>query len=220
MHHEPWNGRPVGIESQRSRQFVSCFQCGSNADLIVTAIRPYSDLRPTARFLIDDVGRTLPVVSNPFFESIDRFIGAGFRVVPSMGARRKLHSLWVALMSFMQIVRMGSQLDEAGIGHFPDLLPAEEKGAWKLSGSSVVDHFIVGGFQPACFQRQEGRIAVGFQHGINRFVKTAVSVIKRNQDGFWGECPVVFLCFQNVTDTDDGIAVFFQPVEMFLQLRL
>ena len=123
-------------------------------------------------------------------------------------------------MSFVQIVRMGSQLDKAGIGHFPDLLPAEKKGTGKLSGSSVVDHFIVRGFQPACFQRQQGGIAVGFQHGINRFVETAVSVIKRKQDGFGRQFPIVFPGFQNVTDADDGIAVFFQPVEMFLQFRL
>ena len=219
MHHKSGNGRPVGIESQRGRQFVTGFPGGGNTDLVIAAIRPDGDLRPASGSFVDDVGRAFPVVANPCPEGLDGFIRSGCRVIPPVGAGWQHDSLRVALVSFMQVVRVGCQFDDAGIGHFPDLVPGEECGAGELLVTAVIDFFVVRRFQPARFQRQESGIAVGLQHGIGDFIKAAVSVIERNQHGFGRQVRIVFLRFQDVPDADDGIAVFFQPVEMFFQFR-
>ena len=218
VHHESRDGRPVGKERQRGGQRVARFLCGLYADLVVASVWPDGDERTMSGLVVDDVGRFFPVVVNSLFEGFDGFVLAGFGVIQSVCAGGQFDALRVALVSAVQVVGVRCQFDDAGIGHFADLLPVQECRTRKTGSAAVIDEFAFRGFQPARFKRQERGVAVGFEHRIDDFIEAAVSVVERKQYGFRRQRLAGFLCLEDVLDADDMVAVFFQPVEVGFQL--
>ena len=220
MHHESWNGRPVGEESQRCGQRVTCFLCSLYTDLVVTSVWPDGDERTMSGLAVNDVVGFFPVVENSLFEGFDGFIQAGFCVIQSVCAGRQFDALRVTLVSAMQVMGMRCQFDDTGIGHFTDLLPVQERRTRETGPAAVLDEFAFRRFQPACFKRQKGGVAVGFEHRIDDFIEAAVTIVEREQYGFWRQRFSGFFCLEDILDADDVVAVFFQPVEVGFQLLL
>jgi len=126
-------------------------------------------------------------VSNPFEIVCVIFVAMPGRVVGSCDARRLKIALRIAKDSFVQIVRMGADFNQAGAAHFVDLFPSQQLAP---SGLVFAWPFAVGTaarLHPTSHYGDHGRKLVLLEQGKHYAVKTGIAVIEVEQHRFFPE---------------------------------
>ena len=116
----------------------------------------------------------------------------------------------------MRSVGVRADLHQAGVRHFPHLLPSEEAIARRHQAAEI-DRLVGRRIQPDADRRQHRRPVVGLQQREDPAVEAAVAVVEGQQHRLVRQRRAAVLRLQDLLDRHRLVAVLLQPGELFIE---